>query len=46
MREHRDLSWDDLKFWDKIKLINKFSVLAIIGNVMSLLGTSVYFFQS
>ena len=46
MREHQDVSWDDLKFWDKVKLINKFSVLAIIGNVIQLLGTSLYFLES
>ena len=33
MREHQDLGWDDLSFWDKWKLINKFSIIAIIGNI-------------
>ncbi len=33
MKEHKDLSWTQLSFWDKAKLINKFSLIAIIGNV-------------
>jgi hypothetical protein len=33
MREHEDMSWEDLKFSDKLKLINKFSLLAIVGNL-------------
>lgn len=33
MREHQDLSWEDLTFWDKLKLFNKFSFLAILGNI-------------
>lgn len=45
MREHKDLAWDDLSFWDKAKLINKFSIFAIIGNVFQLMGTLMYFLQ-
>jgi hypothetical protein len=43
MREHQDLSWSDLGFWDKAKLINKFSVFAIVGNIFQFLGTGLYF---
>jgi hypothetical protein len=32
-----------LKFADKIKLINLYSPLAIIGNICQLLGTSIYY---
>ncbi len=28
-----------------MKLVNKFSILAIFGNLLQLLGTSVYFLQ-
>ena len=43
MREHKDLPWNKLPFWDKAKLINKFSILAIVGNLCQLLGTGMYF---
>lgn len=33
MRERQDLAWEDLKFWDKAKLINKFSLIALVGNL-------------
>jgi len=33
MRERQDLAWEDLKFWDKAKLINKFSIIALVGNL-------------
>lgn len=46
MREHRDASWDQLKLADKLKLINMFSPLALIGNIFQLLGTSLYFIQN
>jgi len=45
MREHQDMTWNDLKFSDKLKLVNKFSILAIIGNLFQILGTSLYFLQ-
>lgn len=32
MRDHQDMKWEDLKFWDKVKLINMFSPIAIAGN--------------
>jgi hypothetical protein len=34
MREHRDSSWDELKLADKLKLINLFSPLALLGNIL------------
>ena len=33
MRERQDLAWEDLEFWDKAKLINKFSLIALVGNL-------------
>ena len=44
MREHQDLAWDDLKFWDKAKLINKFSIIAIVGNFFQIMGSILYYF--
>ncbi len=45
MREHVDIAWEDLKLSDKAKLINKFQIIAIVGNVFQVLGTSFYFLQ-
>lgn len=33
MREHVDIAWQDLKISDKAKLVNKFSIIAIVGNL-------------
>lgn len=33
MRQKQDLSWEELKFSDKIKLINLYSPLALFGNI-------------
>lgn len=36
MREHKNLSWAKLSFWDRAKLINKFSFIIIVGNIVKL----------
>jgi len=33
MRQKQDLSWQELKFSDKIQLINLYSPLALFGNI-------------
>ena len=45
MRERQDLAWEDLKFWDKAKLINKFSIIALVGNLFQILGSIFYYVQ-
>jgi hypothetical protein len=34
MREHQDIAWSDLAFWDKAKLFNKYAFVTIIGNIL------------
>ena len=43
MRDRDGLLWRDLSFWDRTKLINKFSIIVIIGNLCQLIGTLLYF---
>lgn len=45
MREHHDITWNQLTVSDKFKLINMFSPLAIAGNLFQLLGTAIYYIQ-
>jgi hypothetical protein len=44
MRERQELAWQDLKFWDKAKLINKFSLIALVGNFFQIMGSLFYYF--
>jgi hypothetical protein len=46
MREHKNLSWGKMSFWDKTKLFNKFSFIAIVGNVFQIAGVCMYFLRS
>jgi hypothetical protein len=32
MRERQDVAWEDLGIWDRLRLINKFSFIALAGN--------------
>ncbi len=43
MRERQNLAWEDLKVWDKAKLINKFSIIALVGNFFQILGSIFYY---
>jgi hypothetical protein len=43
MRERQDLAWEDLNFKDKARLVNKFSLIAIVGNFFQLLGCVFYY---
>lgn len=43
MRDHGGKTFNQLSFWDKTKLINKFSFIVVFGNISQLIGTSLYF---
>ena len=43
MRQKQDLSWQELNFSDRIKLINLYSPLALFGNICQFVGTFIYY---
>lgn len=45
MRQHQNLSWGQLSFWDKAKLYNKFCFVAIAGNIFQITGSVLYFLR-
>jgi hypothetical protein len=45
MREHTEITWGQLTFSDKLKLINMFSPLTIVGNVFQIMGTLIYYIK-
>jgi len=41
-KQNKKISWENLTFWDKTALFNKWSLLSIIGNLCTFFGSMCY----
>ena len=46
IEENDHKKWEDISYWEKLRIFNKFFFVVVAGNLFQIIGSFIFFFSS